>query len=83
MHDVLPNLIVVRAQWDSEASVWVAESADIPGLATEADTLEGLQAKLPAIIADLIEANGMSSDLPDVPVNILTSKLTRVAVRQS
>ena len=83
MHDVLPNLIVVRAQWDSEASVWVAESADVPGLATEADTLEGLQAKLPAIIADLIEANGMSSDLPDVPVNILTSKLTRVAVRQS
>ena len=83
MHDVLPNLIVVRAQWDSEASVWVAESADIPGLSTEADTLEGLQAKLPAIIADLIEANGMSSDLPDVPVNILTSTLTRVAVRQS
>ena len=83
MHDVLPNLIVVRAQWDSEASVWVAESADIPGLSTEADTLEGLQAKLPAIIADLIEANGMSGDLPDVPVNILTSTLTRVAVRQS
>ena len=83
MQELLPKQIVVRAQWDAEAAVWVAESADIPGLVTEADTLEALRAKLPAIISDLIEANGMISELPDVPVNILTSTLTRVAVRQA
>ena len=34
--------IVVRANWDGEASVWVAESTDLPGLLTEADTLQWL-----------------------------------------
>jgi hypothetical protein len=28
--------IIVRADWDDEANVWVAMSADIDGLATEA-----------------------------------------------
>ena len=35
-----PHLI--RADWDPEARVWVATSDDVPGLATEADTLEAL-----------------------------------------
>jgi hypothetical protein len=28
----------IRAQWDSEAGVWVAESEDVPGLVAEADS---------------------------------------------
>jgi hypothetical protein len=32
----------VTATWDSEASVWVAESEQVPGLVTEAESLEGL-----------------------------------------
>jgi predicted RNase H-like HicB family nuclease len=31
---------VVTAIWDDEAKVWVAESDDVPGLVTEAPTLE-------------------------------------------
>ena len=35
--------ILVKATWDDEARVWVAESSDIQGLVTEADTLEALR----------------------------------------
>jgi predicted RNase H-like HicB family nuclease len=48
----------VRATWDAEASVWVAESDDVPGLITEADSLETLIGKLRVMIPELLEANG-------------------------
>jgi hypothetical protein len=32
----------VEAFWDSEALVWVATSEDVPGLVTEAETIEAL-----------------------------------------
>ena len=34
---------LVRAEWDSEVLVWVASSDDVPGLVTEADTIEALE----------------------------------------
>ncbi|WLA78994.1 DUF1902 domain-containing protein [Bradyrhizobium elkanii] len=46
--------IRISAEYDPEASVWVAESDDIP-LVTEAGSLEALRAKLPAMIYDLVE----------------------------
>jgi len=49
----------VRAMWDAEASVWVAESDDVPGLVTEADNLEALVAKLRVLIPELLEANDL------------------------
>jgi len=52
----MPDLIVVRATWDPEAGVFVAESDDVLGLATEAETIEGLGKKLPGMIEDLLEA---------------------------
>src|SRR5579864_2169741 len=42
---IMQKSILVRATWDSEASVWVAESDDVPGLATEAGSLDALLAK--------------------------------------
>ena len=36
----------IRAEWDEEANVWVASSEDVPGLATESETLENLIQKL-------------------------------------
>ncbi len=42
----MQKLYFIRAEWDEEARVWVATSDDVPGLATEADTLEGLSLKL-------------------------------------
>ena len=52
----------VRAEWDEEASVWVATSDDVPGLATEEATMEGLIEKLKVIIPELLEANGVRID---------------------
>jgi predicted RNase H-like HicB family nuclease len=51
--------LTVRATWDAEASVWVAESDDVPGLITEADSLDALVSKLRVMIPELLEANGV------------------------
>jgi predicted RNase H-like HicB family nuclease len=55
--------IVIHADWDPEAAVWVATTQDIRGLVTEADSIELLRAKLPGMILDLLEESGVS-DLP-------------------
>lgn len=55
--------IVIHADWDPEAAVWVATTNDLLGLVTEAGTMEALRAKLPGIILDLLEEYGIS-DLP-------------------
>lgn len=49
----------VNAVWDPEAAVWVAESDDVPGLATEATTFEGLAEKLRTMVPELLELNGV------------------------
>jgi hypothetical protein len=58
--------IVVHADWDPEAAVWVASTQNIRGLVTEADTIELLRAKLPGMILDLLEESGVS----DIPASI-------------
>ena len=55
------NTYHVQAEWDPEAGVWVATSADVPGLATEAETIEGLTNRLRTMIPELLEANGLLS----------------------
>ena len=52
----------IRAQWDSEAGVWVAESEDVPGLVAEADSPNVLVQKLRTLIPELLELNGAVSD---------------------
>jgi predicted RNase H-like HicB family nuclease len=74
-------LIVVKATWDPEASVWVAESEDVPGLITEADTLEALQRKLPGIIQDLLEVDGDGEEI-EVPIELVAHASSRVTLRR-
>ncbi|HJX11195.1 MAG TPA: DUF1902 domain-containing protein, partial [Candidatus Binatia bacterium] len=45
--------ITVNAEWDPEAKVWVATSDDVPGLITEAETVEALAEKLSVMIPEL------------------------------
>ncbi|MGD1921756.1 MAG: DUF1902 domain-containing protein [Pleurocapsa sp.] len=52
----------VEAIWDSEAQVWVAESNDVPGLVTEANTIEALTDKLRKIIPELLYLNNVVAD---------------------
>jgi len=63
----------VRAEWDEEASVWVATSDDVPGLVTEEATMEGLIEKLKVIIPELLEANGVQIN-QEVPFEVITRR---------
>ena len=56
--------LYVHAEWDEASAVWVATSDAVPGLATEAATTEELVSKLRTLIPELLEANGVSIDLP-------------------
>ena len=64
--------IRVRAFWDAEAGVWVAESADVPWLVTEAPGLDLLKSKLDVLIPELMAANGMVEAAQlSVPVELI------------
>lgn len=69
----VPDAVNIKAVWDEEAGVYVATSEDIPGLATEAETLDGLLVKLKVVIPELFALNGYTSAKPTPPMNLLTS----------
>ena len=56
------KVLHVQADWDPEAEVWVATSDDVPGLATEAGTMEILTEKLRTLVPELLEANMVHTD---------------------
>jgi len=61
----------VTAEWDDEAKVWVASSDDVPGLATGAETLEGLIERLKIVIPELLVENGLlSANIESVPFEV-------------
>ena len=55
---VMNKLFFIRAEWDEEAAVWVATSDDVPGLATEAATMEALCDRLSDLAPELLALNG-------------------------
>ena len=57
-HQVMIKRYLVNAEWDADASVWVATSDDVPGLVTESETLEALQSKVQIMVPELLEVNG-------------------------
>ena len=63
----------IDAFWDVEAEVWVATSEEVPGLATEADTLESLTQKLRAMVPELLQLNNV---LPENQASAITIELT-------
>ena len=65
--------LFVRAEWDEEALVWVATSDDVPGLATEAVTMEDLIGKLKVMIPELLMANNTVIE-DEVPFEIITRR---------
>jgi len=53
--------------------VWVATSDDVPGLATEAVTMEELIEKLKVMIPELLMANNAAIE-DEVPFEIITRR---------
>lgn len=75
--------LLIRATWDDEASVWVATSEDVPGLVTEAPSLDALVPKLKAMIPELLDANGFGDvGDQDIPFK-LVSELYEIAHREA
>ncbi|MSP50293.1 MAG: DUF1902 domain-containing protein [Alphaproteobacteria bacterium] len=72
------SVIKVQATWDGEAKVWVAESDDVPGLVTEAATVEALIAKLRVQIPELIEENNGLAPC-DIPFDVVCSGIAHAA----
>jgi predicted RNase H-like HicB family nuclease len=46
----------VTCHWDEEARVWYVAETDVPGLATEAETVEAMEHKLLLMVPELLTA---------------------------
>ena len=55
----MQKVFFIRAEWDDDAKVWVATSDDVPGLVTEANTIELLAQKLESLVPELLEENDL------------------------
>jgi predicted RNase H-like HicB family nuclease len=71
----MQKIYFVRAEWDGEAKVWVATSDDVPGLATEAETMKELSKKLEVMIPELFTENGYL-DVGEISYEVLARKFS-------
>lgn len=71
----------VNCLWDPEARVWYVAESDVPGLVTEAPTLEEMEAKLMRMIPELLELNEGLERPVAVPFELVARKreLVRLA----
>ena len=72
------RLFLVRAGWDEDAGVWVATSEDVPGLVTEAETLEQIRAKVLIMLPELLAANAVPLIGNEILVHILAEQTARI-----
>jgi len=61
----------VLVDWDAEARVWYVTESNVPGLVTEAPTLDAMLQKLEVMVPEMLEENGFHV-APDVPFYLLT-----------
>ncbi len=73
--------IVVQAEWDPVAKVYVAESEDVPGLATEARSTADLAQKLKIMIPELLALNGDPLSGADFYLEVVHKTVERVRIR--
>ena len=67
----------ITMTWDDEASVWIAESNDIPGLILESSSFDNLIERVKAAIPDLLEQDGKL--LPQAKLHFKADRLAIVA----
>lgn len=66
----------VRAEWDDEAAAWVAISDDVPGLVTEAETLEALDTQVRSKVPQVLQANACMPADGRVAVELLARRFS-------
>ncbi|BBD68402.1 hypothetical protein NIES4072_42850 [Nostoc commune NIES-4072] len=74
------NTLKVHAFWDKDAEVWVATSENVPGLVTEASTIESLTQNLREMIPELLILNQI---VPYDYVGSISFELTSHVLRSS
>jgi predicted RNase H-like HicB family nuclease len=70
------GLIVVKVAYDAEAAIWFVESSDLEGVNAEAPTLAALLHKLPGVVLDLLEEEGL--DDFELPIEVVAHASMRV-----
>jgi tRNA pseudouridine-54 N-methylase len=75
----LPASVMVKAEFDDEAKVWIATSADVPGLVVEEESLEALLDTVGDLIPILLAENGFAAEdheAFEMPVHIAAQAVT-------
>ena len=67
----------ITFSWDDEASVWIAESQDIPGLILESGSFDALVERVKIAVPDLLELN--RADNEQVKLHLKAERLSVVA----
>ena len=70
--------LAIRATWDDEARVWVAESEDVPGLVLESGSMDALIERLRYAVPELLALNGQEGGT--LQMNIISQRLEQVAI---
>ena len=65
----------VSLTWDDEAYVWLASSADVPGLALESGSLDALMERIKNAIPDLLDLKNT-----DLTIDFQAERLAQVHV---
>lgn len=54
--------VTIQAQWDGDSNVWIATSADVPGLVVEGDTWPTMIEEVRQVLPELMELSGLSHE---------------------
>lgn len=63
----------IRIEWDAEADVWYVVDSNVPGLATEAPTIEAMLARLEVMVPELLEESGICT-AEEIPFSLLAQR---------
>lgn len=70
----------VTCRWDEEGGVWYVAASDVPGLATEAETLDELVRKLEDLIPELLELSDQLPPTPDIDFVVHAERRARTSL---
>jgi hypothetical protein len=72
--DVSTKRYTVTCHWDEETRVWYVAETDVPGLATEAATVEDMEDKLLRMVPELVTLNEATGPSQPVLFELITRK---------